>query len=138
MGVCCGRSFVDEEIENAESLQDLITIFNERRAKFPQEQMQIQSHLEDPSKNIDLIETENLDKESLQKRILYLNDLRGAFLKVSETLQENPNLPLQETKKYLLNIASKYYLTYDPDKDLDMEMTQFDKFIEKQQTLENK
>ena len=137
MGVCCGRSFVDEEIENAESLQDLITIFNERRAKFPQEQMQIQSHLEDPSKNVDLIETENLDKESLQKRILYLNDLQGAFLKVSETLQENPNLPLQETKKYLLNIASKYYLTYDPDKDLDMEMTQFDKFIEKQQTLGN-
>ena len=137
MGVCCGRSFVDEEIENADNLQDLITIFNERRAKFPQEQMQIQSHLEDPSKNVDLIETENLDKESLQKRILYLNDLQGAFLKVSETLQENPNLPLQETKKYLLNIASKYYLTYDPDKDLDMEMTQFDKFIEKQQTLRN-
>ena len=137
MGVCCGRSYVDEEIENADNLQDLITIFNERRAKFPQEQMQIQSHLEDPSKNVDLIETENLDKESLQKRILYLNDLQGAFLKVSETLQENPNLPLQETKKYLLNIASKYYLTYDPDKDLDMEMTQFDKFIEKQQTLRN-
>ena len=138
MGVCCVRSFTDEEIENAENLQELITIFNERRAKFPQEQMQIQSHLEDPSKNVDLIETENLDKESLQKRIIYLNDLTGAYLKVSETLQENPNLPLKETKKYLLNIASKYYLTYDPDKELDIEMTLFDKFIEDQQTKGNK
>jgi hypothetical protein len=134
MGVCCGRTFEDEEIENAESLQDLILIFNERRAKFPQERIQIQSHLEDPSNKIEFIGTDNLDNETLQKRILYLNDLEGAYLKVTETLQENPNLPLKETKKYLMNIATKYYLAYDPDKDLDIEMTQFDKFIEKHET----
>ena len=121
MGVCCGQVIDDQEILNANNINDIITIFNDRKDKFPEEKKQIQ----------DYINVSGVDLELLKQRVPYLNDLENAYNTVIEHLSSNPNLPLNETKEKCSHITNLYLLTYDPDKQLDMEMQNFEEFIEK-------
>ena len=131
MGVCCGQVIDDQEILNANNINDIITIFNDRKDKFPEEKKQIQDYINDPSKEVTMVNVSGVDLELLKQRVPYLNDLENAYNTVIEHLSSNPNLPLNETKEKCSHITNLYLLTYDPDKQLDMEMQNFEEFIEK-------
>lgn len=131
MGVCCGQVIDDQEILNANNINDIITIFNDRKDKFPEEKKQIQDYINDPSKEVTMVNVSGVDLELLKQRVPYLNDLENAYNTVIEHLSSNPNLPLNETKEKCSHITNLYLLTYDPDKQLDMEMQDFEEFIEK-------
>ena len=131
MGVCCGQVIDDQEILNANNINDIITIFNDRKDKFPEEKKQIQDYINDPSKEVTIVNVSGVDLELLKQRVPYLNDLENAYNTVIEHLSSNPNLPLNETKEKCSHITNLYLLTYDPDKQLDMEMQDFEEFIEK-------
>ena len=131
MGVCCGQVIDDKEILNANNINDIITIFNDRKDKFPEEKKQIQDYINDPSKEVTMVNVSGVDLELLKQRVPYLNDLENAYNTVIEHLSSNPNLPLNETKEKCSHITNLYLLTYDPDKQLDMEMQDFEEFIEK-------
>ena len=131
MGVCCGQVIDDQEILNANNINDIITILNERKDKFLEEKKQLQDYINDPSKEVDSINVSGIDNEILKQRVPYLNDLENAYNTVIEHLSSNPNLPLNETKEKCSHITNLYLLTYDPDKQLDMEMQDFEEFIEK-------
>jgi len=131
MGICCGEGIKDQEILNATSINELIDILNDRKEKFPQEKKQIQDYINDPSKEIDSINVSGIDNEILKQRVPYLNDLENAYNIIIEYLSSNPDLPLKETKEECDNITSLYNLTYDPNKELDMQMQKFENFINK-------
>ena len=131
MGVCCGQVIDDQEILNANNINDIITILNDRKDKFPEEKKQIQDYINDPTKEVTMVNVSGVDLELLKQRVPYLNDLENAYNTVIEHLSSNPNLPLNETKEKCSHITNLYLLTYDPDKQLDMEMQNFEEFIEK-------
>ena len=134
MGVCCGQVIDDQEILNANNINDIITILNDRKDKFPEEKKQIQDYINDPTKEVTMVNVSGVDLELLKQRVPYLNDLENAYNTVIEHLSSNPNLPLNETKEKCSHITNLYLLTYDPDKQLDMEMQDFEEFIQKNKT----
>lgn len=131
---CCGSDEVDHEINNAKSINDLIAIITERKQKIPNEIQQISDHLEDPSKEVEGINVDKIDPEVLAKRIPYLKSLEEAYEQVIKNLNNHKDLPLKDIKGYCANICKKYYLTYDPNKELDAELQKFDDFVNKQKT----
>ena len=133
MGACCGAGIQDEEIKAAENLSELIQIFKTRKEKLPEERQQIQAHLEDPKKEVKVINTNGIDPEILKKRIPFLEDLEENYETVINLLTNNPDLPLKNVKIYCSNIASKYYLTYDPNKEVETEMNKLKTFVDQWQ-----
>jgi hypothetical protein len=136
MGGCCGRNFSDEEIDKATSLKELAEILTKRKETFPSEGDQIAAYLQDPNSEVENIDVKGIEPSILEKRIDYLKDLEGAYTKVAETLLNNPNLPLDECKSHCTDIVSRYFQTYDPNKELDSDMEKFDQFVEKNQKKE--
>ena len=130
---CCGGEIQDEEIKQAKTLIEIIQIFKKRKEKLPEERNQIQSHLEDPKKEVKIINIDGIDPEILNKRIPFLEDLEENYETVIDLLTNNPNLPLKDIKNYCSNITSKYYLTYDPNKEVDTEINKMKKFVDEWQ-----
>ena len=133
MGACCGGGIQDEEIKNAKDLNDLIKLFDERKNKLPEEKKQIQDHCDDPTKEVDAINVGGIDIEILKKRIPYLDEVEEAYEKIISNLKNNPTIPLSDAKSYCSNIASHYFLTYDPNGELKADVEKFDQFISKWQ-----
>jgi hypothetical protein len=132
MGFCCSANISDPEIEDAQTIHELIVILNNRKIALPIEKKEIEDYLEDPNKEIKSVGIENIDNESLKKRIPFLTKLEKAFEKMISLLEENQtNLNVYYTKKYTKNVTDKYYITYDPNNDLDYQLKNFINFIEK-------
>ena len=128
--VCNWSTFSDNEIKNANSIDEIIEILNKKRENFEKEMNQIEDYLEDPSKKVELFNVEGIDKELVKKRIPYLKNLNENYVKVNELLSENPNLPLYETKVHVDKIVGHYYQIYDDN--LSIDMKKFEDFIENQ------
>jgi hypothetical protein len=133
MGGCCSGGIQDQEIKEANNLTEIIQIFKIRKEKLPEERDQIQAHLEDPKKEVKVINTNGIDPEILKKRIPFLEDLEENYETVINLLTNNPGLPLKNVKIYCSNIASKYYLTYDPNKEVETEMNKLKTFVDQWQ-----
>ena len=132
MGFCCSATISDPEIEDAQTIHELIVILNNRKIALPIEKKEIEDYLEDPNKEIKSVGIENIDNESLKKRIPFLAKLEKAFEKMVNLLEANQtNLNVYYTKKYTKNVTDKYYITYDPNNNLDTELKNFINFIEK-------
>jgi hypothetical protein len=132
MGFCCSANISDPEIEDAQTIHELIVILNNRKIALPIEKKEIEDYLEDPNKEIKSVGIENIDNESLKKRIPFLAKLEKAFEKMVNLLEANQtNLNVYYTKKYTKNVTDKYYITYDPNNNLDTELNNFINFIEK-------
>ena len=131
MGGCCGRDFTDQEIDDAKTLNDIIEILNKRRENFPTEISQIEGYLEDPNKEVDVIDVKGISPEILEKRVPFLKDLDNAYAKVAETLYKNLSLPLNDTKNYVTDIVSHYFQTNDPNGDLPKDISKFEEFVDK-------
>jgi len=132
MGFCCSANISDPEIEDAQTIHELIVILNNRKINLPIEKKEIEDYLEDPRKEIKSVGIENIDNESLKKRIPFLTNLEKAYEKIINLLETNKtNLDVSNVKKYIKNITDKYYITYDPNNDLDKELRKFINYIEK-------
>ena len=130
MGGCCGgREVIDNEIDKASSLKELSKIFLERKNYLDKEKKEIELFLENPNAEVENIDVREIEPSILKKRIYYLNNLEDAFNRVIEILDNNINLPLNETKSYCQNIISKYYFIYDPNKELDSDIEKFEHFV---------
>ena len=136
MGFCCSANISDPEIEDAQTIHELIVILNNRKIGLPIEKKEIEDYLEDPRKEIKSVGIENIDNESLKKRIPFLIKLEKAYEKITNLLEANKtNLDVSNTKKYIKNVTDKYYITYDPNNDLDKGLRKFINYIEKNKKL---
>ena len=73
MGFCCSANISDPEIEDAQTIHELIVILNNRKIALPIEKKEIEDYLEDPNKEIKSVGIENIDNESLKKRIPFFS-----------------------------------------------------------------
>ena len=131
MGCCWETEKKDEEINKANDINDLINIFKERKEKLQEEKKQIKEYIEGSTKEITFFKANGIDKEILKKRIFYLDELDEAFSFIIEILQNNSNLPLKDTKNYCENIASDYFLIYDPNEELKKDIEKMEEFVYK-------
>ena len=131
MGCCWETEKKDEEINKANDINDLINIFKERKEKLQEEKKQIKEYIEGSTKEITFFKVNGIDKEILKKRIFYLDELDEAFSFIIEILQNNSNLPLKDTKNYCENIASDYFLIYDPNEELKKDIEKMEEFVYK-------
>lgn len=129
MGACCGREEGDKEIEKCTSLEAIIQVLIERKNKLPEEQREIQEYLQDQSKTIKSINIEGITKEMLEKRPAYLDVVSDKYGEIINILYNNPKLDLAETKSYIENITRHYFLTYDPNNNIDMAFNKFKEYV---------
>ena len=94
------------------------------------EKKEINNHIKDPNKEVTNVNIENLSKEDLEKRIIYLNKLHEAYEDIIITM-ENVDLPVDETKEFLINIVSNYYITYDLNDNYRVDISKFKQFAYK-------
>jgi prefoldin subunit 5 len=94
------------------------------------EKKEINNHIKDPNKEVTNVNIENLSKEDLEKRIIYLNKLHEAYEDIIITM-ENVDLPDDETKEFLINIVSNYYITYDLNDNYRVDISKFKQFAYK-------
>ena len=94
------------------------------------EKKEINNNIKDPNKEVTNVNIENLSKEDLEKRIIYLNKLHEAYEDIIITM-ENVDLPDDETKEFLINIVSNYYITYDLNDNYRVDISKFKQFAYK-------
>ena len=94
------------------------------------EKNEINNHIIDPNKEVTNVNIENLSKEDLEKRIIYLDKLHEAYEDIIITM-ENVDLPVDETKEFLINIVSNYYITYDLNDNYSVDIAKFKQFAYK-------
>ena len=131
MGVCCGRRQIDEEINNAKDINEIIQIFEGRINKLPEERKELGIHLEDPTKQVGNLNLNNVDPEWIKKRIPHLENLEEAYNKVINILKSNPNLPLKDVKSYSSNVAKHYFKFYDVNDALKNDVDLLELFVKK-------
>jgi hypothetical protein len=131
MGFCCSTNITDPEIEEARTVHEIIVILNNRKLGIPIEKKEIEEFLIDPTKEVKSIGIENIDNESLKKRIPFLTKMESAYQKMIQLLEENnTNLDVNDIKPYVKNVTNKYFITYDPNNDLEKELKKFVEYME--------
>ena len=125
MGVCCQMKYFDDNIESSNSVEDFIKVFSEKYNNFDNEINQIKEYLKDHSTHVEYVNIKGIKDDYLKNRIFYLQKLKEAFSTIISTLEDNKNVNIEELRPILSNISSKYYLTFDKDNELDIEMKKF-------------
>jgi hypothetical protein len=131
MGACCGGRPVDEEINNAKDINEIIQIFEGRINKLPEERKELKEYLDDPTKQVGNLNLNDVDPEWIKKRIPHLENLEDAFGKVVDILKSNPELPLKDVKSYSSNVAQHYLKFYDVNDALKTDLDNMESFVNK-------
>ena len=131
MGACCGGRPVDEEINNAKDINEIIQIFEGRINKLPEERKELKEYLDDPTKQVGNLNLNDVDPEWVKKRIPHLENLEDAFGKVVDILKSNPELPLKDVKSYSSNVAHHYLKFYDVNDALKTDLDNMESFVNK-------
>ena len=122
---CFEMKFFDDNIESSNSVEDLIIVFSQKYNNFDNEINQIKEHLKDHSAKVEYVNVEGIKDEYLKNRIIYLQKLKETFSEIISTLEDNLNANIEVLRPILNNILSKYYLTFDRDNELEVEMKKF-------------
>ena len=98
-----------------------------RSEELVKEKNEISNHLEDPTKEVTMVNIEGLSNDDLEKRIEYLDKLHDGYEDVIQTL-ESINLPIEETKGHLLDIMSHRLISYDLSDNFKNDIAKFKQF----------
>ncbi len=124
---CCGSGYDDAELKEAKTMPEIIAVMKKRSEELLKEKKEISQHLQDPSKEVTMVNIEGLSNDDLEKRIEYLDKLHDGYEDVTQTL-ESINLPIEETKGHLLNIMSHRLISYDLSDNLKNDIAKFKQF----------
>lgn len=90
MGACCGgRNDDDAQLMATNSIKEIIDLLIARKNRLPAEKKEIQDHLKDPKNQITLINANNIEKEYLEKRIPFLDEVAKIYGEVIDILYNN-------------------------------------------------
>lgn len=124
---CCGSGYDDKELKEAKSMPEIIAVMKKRSEELVKEKSEISKHLEDPTKEVTMVNIEGLSNDDLEKRIEYLDKLHDGYEDVIQTL-ESINLPIEETKGHLLDIMSHRLISYDLSDNFKNDIAKFKQF----------
>ena len=122
---CCGSSYIDNEIQQANSISELACVMQTKKENLGNEKAEIQAHIANQLKEVTLIDISALSTDDLEKRIPYLDKLSECYGDIIDILSNNQTLPLNETKEHLHSILRNYFVSYD---DTETYKIDFDKF----------
>ena len=124
---CCGSGYDDPELKEAKTMPEIIAVMKKRSEELVKEKSEISKHLEDPTKEVTMVNIEGLSNDDLEKRIEYLDKLHDGYEDVIQTL-ESINLPIEETKGHLLDIMSHRLISYDLSDNFKNDIAKFKQF----------
>jgi GTP1/Obg family GTP-binding protein len=110
---CCGSSYIDNEIQKANSISELAYVMQTKKENLGNEKAEIQAHIANQLKEVTLIDISALSADDLEKRIPYLDKLSECYGDIIDILSNNQALPLNETKEHLHSILKNYFVSYD-------------------------
>ena len=108
-------------------MPEIIAVMKKRSEELVKEKSEISKHLEDPTKEVTMVNIEGLSNDDLEKRIEYLDKLHDGYEDVIQTL-ESINLPIEETKGHLLDIMSHRLISYDLSDNFKNDIAKFKQF----------
>lgn len=129
---CCGQDVEDEKIAKCEKFEELTKIFKEKKEECPKQRKEINDFLNGKTDKVESINIEGLTNEMLKERVKYLSELETTYNKVANDLKraDPKKIKLNEIKPLLHDIATKYYLTNDPNHQLDLAYTKFANYMQ--------
>ena len=118
MGVsCCAREInKNEELNNCETISDIRDYLYNKLELAQLEQEEIELYLNEKDKIPSSIEVEGLSEEDLNKRILYLNEMKECINNLDELLKNNQELDAIDVRNSLKEFNIMYRYIYDDSK----------------------
>ena len=118
MGVsCCAREInKNEELNNCETISDIRDYLYNKLELAQLEQEEIELYLNEKDKIPSTIEVEGLSEEDLNKRILYLNEMKECINNLDELLKNNQELDAIDVRNSLKEFNIMYRYIYDDSK----------------------
>ena len=118
MGVsCCARETnKNDDLNNCESISDIRDYLANKLELADLEQEEINIYLKEKNKIPTTIEIEGLSEEDLNKRVLYLEEIKECINKIDELLKNNQNLDIIDIRNAIKEFNVMYSYIYDESK----------------------
>ena len=118
MGVsCCAREInKNEELNNCETISDIRDYLSNKLELAQLEQEEIELYLNEKDKIPSTIEVAGLSEEDLNKRIIYLNEIKECINNLDELLKNNQELDAIDVRNSLKEFNIMYRYIYDDSK----------------------
>ena len=114
---CCkSKTEINEEIDNCENISDIRNYISSKLETASIEQDEIKLYLQDKSKIPALVEVIGINDEDLNKRILYLDEMKIYLNKIDDLLKKHPNAEITDVKNSLKEFIQMYSWIYDDSK----------------------
>ena len=128
---CCVREInKNDDLNNCETISDIRDFISNKLELAVLEQEEIGIYLKEKLKLPSTIEVVGLSEEDLQKRILYLNELKECMNQIEELLKNNQDLDIIDIKNAIKEFNVMYTYIYDDSKRYKKWFNVFKSFIE--------
>ena len=128
---CCVREInKNDDLNNCETISDIRDFISNKLELAVLEQEEIGIYLKEKLKLPSTIEVVGLSEEDLQKRILYLNELKECMNQIEELLKNNQDLDIIDIRNAIKEFNVMYTYIYDDSKRYKKWFNVFKTFIE--------
>ena len=132
MGVsCCVRELnKNDDLDNCQSISDIRDFLANKLDLAELELEEVSIYLKDKSKFPTTIEVQGLSDEDLNKRIIYLNEIKECINNIDELLKNNHGLDVIDIRNSIKEFNVMYSYIYDDSKRYMKWFNVFKNFIE--------
>jgi transcriptional regulator NrdR family protein len=118
MGVsCCVRELnKNDDLDNCQTISDIRDFLSNKLDLAELEQEEIGIYKDDKNKTPTTIEVVGLSDEDLNKRILYLNEMKDCINNIDDQLKNNQDLDVEDIKNAIKEFNVMYSYIYDDSK----------------------
>ena len=118
MGVsCCVRELnKNDDLDNCQTISDIRDFLSNKLDLAELEQEEIGIYKDDKNKTPTTIEVVELSDEDLNKRILYLNEMKDCINNIDDQLKNNQDLDVEDIKNAIKEFNVMYSYIYDDSK----------------------
>ena len=128
---CCVREInKNDDLNNCETISDIRDFISNKLELAELEQEEIGIYLKEKLKLPSTIEVVGLSEEDLQKRILYLNELKECMNQIEELLKNNQDYDIIDIRNAIKEFNVMYTYIYDDSKRYKKWFNVFKTFIE--------
>ena len=131
---CCKKNDFEkfDNIDECENISELRNYIEEKIRRAELEEEELNNYLKDKTKIPTTVEVANIGKEEIQKRILYLEEMKNCLNEIDELLKKHPNVNITDVINSLKEFQTMYGWIYDDSKRYSEWFKVFKKFVESQ------
>ena len=132
MGVSCceNKNKKNYTIENSETIWDVRNYLEMKMESAELEKQEIKLYCQDKNKIPKSVDISGFTEEDLQKRLLYLDEMKNCLNEINKLLKDHPNINIFDVKKSLEEFQIMYTWIYDDSKRYINWFTIFKNFVE--------